>query len=38
MGEEFEYCEVCSEPLMDEDDIYEGMCNFCGDGNSSELD
>lgn len=31
--EKFDYCEECNDPLLDEDDIYEGMCNHCGDGN-----
>lgn len=28
-----EYCETCRDPLTDEDDVYEGVCNSCGDGN-----
>lgn len=33
MEDEIEYCEKCTEPLTDEDDVYEGICNFCGDKN-----
>lgn len=31
--DEFEYCEMCKDPLLDEDDVYEGLCNSYGDGN-----
>jgi hypothetical protein len=33
LEDEFEYCEICKDPLLDEDIIYEGVCNHCGDGN-----
>lgn len=33
MDDKFEYCDICKDPLLDEDDIYEGLCNECGDGN-----
>lgn len=31
--DEIEYCEICKEPLTDEDQAYEGICDYCGDGN-----
>ena len=33
METDFTYCEQCHDPLLDEDIVYEGLCNHCGDGN-----
>lgn len=30
MKDDFEYCEICNEVLVDEDDTYYGLCNECG--------
>lgn len=38
MEDEFEYCEICKDPLLDEDVIYEGACNECGDAEQDEED
>lgn len=35
MEDEIEYCEICSDPLTDDDQAYEGICDFCGDGNET---
>lgn len=29
-SDEIEYCTECGEPITDDDNIFEGMCNECG--------
>lgn len=29
--DEIEYCNHCGDPLLDEDNVYQGLCNECGD-------